>query len=417
MSDMSGIVAMSDHADDSLTSSALSAWKAQAQPIVAAGHDFLVRPDIAFLNHGSFGARPQAVFAAYQRWQRELEAQPVAFLGRRLPGLLAEARASVARFVNVGENDLVFVPNVTHGMNIIARALNLRPGDEVLGTDHEYGAVERIWRFNCQRQGATYRTQPITLPVTNAESVVEQLWQGVTERTRVIVVSHISSPTALIFPVAQIAGRAASQGILTIIDGAHAPGQLDLDVAAIGADFYLGNGHKWLCGPVGAGFLHARPDRQRLLQPLVVSWGYEPREPGPSPFVDLFDWIGTDDPSAYLALPTAIAYQRDHAWSDVRAACHELACEAQAQIATLTGLPPISLASPDTSAWWAQMCVAPLPVNERLSAVELQRRLWDDFQVEAPITDWQGRRFVRISIQAYNSFADTDRLLDGLRHL
>jgi isopenicillin-N epimerase len=404
---------MADRVEETPTSFGLPAWKANAQPIVEAGRDFLVRPDIAFLNHGSFGARPRPVLEAQRRWQRELEAQPVEFLGRRLPSLLAEARAPLAALLNVGENDIVFVPNATHGMNIIARSLNLQPGDEVLGTDHEYGAVERTWRFNCERQGALYRTQPIAVPVTSAEAIIEQLWQSVTERTRVIVISHISSPTALIFPVAEIALRAASQGILTAIDGAHAPGQLDLDLQAIGADFYVGNGHKWLSGPVGAGFLYARPDRQHLLKPLIVSWGWEPREPGPSSFIDLFDWIGTDDPSAYLSLPAAIAYQRDHSWSEVRAACHALASSAQAQIAAVTGLPPIS---PDAPEWWAQMCVAPLPIDENLPAKVAQRRLWEDFQVEAPITDWQGLRFLRVSIQAYNSVADVERLLEGLQH-
>lgn len=395
-------------------SSGLPAWKENAQPIAEAGRDFLVRPDIAFLNHGSFGARPRPVIEAQHRWQRELEAQPVEFLGRRLPGLLAEARAAVAAYLNVRANDLVFVPNVTHGMNIIARSLDLQPGDEVLGTDHEYGAVERTWRFNCDRQGARYRTQTISLPVTSAEDIIEQLWQGVTERTRVIVISHISSPTALIFPVAEIARRAASQGILTAIDGAHAPGQLDLDLQAIGADFYIGNGHKWLSGAVGAGFLYTRLDRQPLLKPLIVSWGWEPREPGPSPYIDLFDWIGTDDPAAYLGLPTAIVYQREHAWPEVRVSAHELVSYTQAQIAAITGLPPISPDSPD---WWVQMCAIPLPMHEKLPAKELQRRLWEEFQVEVPITDWGRNRFVRISIQAYNSAADVERLLDGLKQL
>src|SRR5215472_6365293 len=175
---------MADGVEEALRSVSLPAWKANARPIVEAGRDFLVRPDIAFLNHGSFGARPQPVLEAQRRWQRELEAEPVAFLGRRLPSLLAEARAPLAASLNVGANDLVFVPNATHGMNIIARSLDLQPGDEVLGTDHEYGAVERTWRFNCERQGAFYRTQPITVPVTSAEAIIEQLWQGVTERTR-----------------------------------------------------------------------------------------------------------------------------------------------------------------------------------------------------------------------------------------
>jgi isopenicillin-N epimerase len=405
---------MADDVEEAVIASILPSWKRGSRPVAEAGRHFLVRPDIAYFNHGSYGARPHPVFEAYQRWQRELEAQPVEFLGRRLSGLLAEARANLASYVGTSPDNLVFVPNATHGMNIIARSLDLRPGDEVLGTDHEYGAVERTWRFNCERQGALYRTQRISLPVISSEAIMEQLWQGVTERTRMIVVSHISSPTALTFPVAEIARRAAAQGILTAVDGAHAPGQLDLNLEAIGADFYVGNGHKWMSGAVGAGFLYAHLDRQHLLKPLVVSWGWEPREPGPSPFQDLFGWIGTDDPAAYLSVPAAIAFQQEHEWPRVRAACRALASQAQAQIAAVTGLPPIS---PDSPEWWVQMCVAPLPVKGNLSAKEMQRRLWEQYEVEIPIVEWQGYRFARLSIQAYNSVADVERLLDGLQQL
>lgn len=389
-------------------------WRAGAEPVAAAGREFLVGEDIAFLNHGSFGARPHPVFETYQRWQRELEKQPVEFLGRRLPGFLAEARAALSDYLGARPDDLVFVPNATHGINIVARSLDLRPGDEVLGTDHEYGAVERTWRFLCDRQGASYRTQPIPLPITTQEAVVEQLWQGVTERTRVIVVSHIASPTALRFPVAEICQRAAAQGILTVIDGAHAPGQIDLDLETLGADFYVGNCHKWLAAPVGAGFLHARPERQHLLRPLVVSWGWQPRQPGPSPFIDLFDWIGTDDPSAYLSVPAAIAFQREHDWPAVRAACRALAGRAREGVAALTGLAHIY---PEGEEFWGQMCAMPLPEEGQLPAAELQRRLWEEYQVEVPISEWGRHRFVRVSIQAYNAERDVDRLLEGLRHL
>jgi isopenicillin-N epimerase len=218
----------------------------RSAPIVEAGREFLPPPEISFPNHGSYGARPRPVFEAYQRWQRELEAQPVAFLGRRHRDLLAEARASLAAYLGTQPDNLVFVPNTTHGINIIARSLDLKPGDEVLGTDHEYGAVQRTWRFICGQRGASYHAQPIPLPVTTPAALIEALWAGVTERTRVIVVSHITSPTALIFPVAAIVQRAREAGILTIIDGAHAPGQIDRDLEAIGADFYVGNCHKWL---------------------------------------------------------------------------------------------------------------------------------------------------------------------------
>ncbi len=383
-------------------------------PLAQAGREYLLRPDIAFLNHGSFGACPGPVFEMYQRWQRELVSQPVEFLGRRLHDLLTEAREHLARYVGTSADNLVFVPNATHGMNSVARSLRLEPGDEVLLTNHEYGAVERTWRFLCEQAGAQYRSQPITLPITSAEMLLEQLWAGVTERTRIIVVSHITSPTALIFPVAAICRRAAEQGILTVIDGAHAPGQIDLDLEAIGADFYTGNCHKWLCAPVGACFLYARPDRQPLLHPLVVSWGWQARKPGPSPFQDYFEWTGTSDPSAYLSVPAAIAFQEQRDWPQVRLACHRLAVEARQRIAALTGLDQIC---PDSPEWWNQMCSLPLPLTQPAAAEALKQTLWETYHIEVPIVEWQERFFVRVSIQAYNAPRDVDRLVDALAAL
>jgi isopenicillin-N epimerase len=375
-----------------------------------AGH-FMLRPGITFLNHGSFGACPRPVFDVYQDWQRELEAQPVEFLGRRLNGLLAEARGRLADYVGTQADNLAFVPNATHGINIVARSLDLQPGDEVLGTDQEYGAVERTWRFNCEPHGARYISRPLELPARDAAEMVEQLWAGVTERTRVILVSHISSPTALIFPIAEICRRARAAGILTVVDGAHAPGQIDLDMEAIGADFYSGNCHKWLCAPKGAGFLYARPELQPQLKPLIVSWGWQAERPGPSPFVDYFEWIGTMDPSAYLSVPAAIDFQARNNWPAVRAACHELLLEASRQLTDLTGLEPFS---PDSTDWWVQMRTLPLPPCD---VEQVKARLWDEYRVEVPLVQWRARQYVRLSIQAYNTPNDIDRLMEGLRRI
>ncbi|MBN1661062.1 MAG: aminotransferase class V-fold PLP-dependent enzyme, partial [Anaerolineae bacterium] len=239
---------------------------------------FLLQPDVVFLNHGSFGACPRSVFEVYQRWQLELERQPVEFLGRRAPELMRAARQALGSYLGAEADDLVYVPNATTGLNAVARALPLLPGDEVLATDHEYGALDRTWRFVCARRGARYVNQPVPLPVESAEQVVEAIWGGVTERTRVLFLSHITSPTALILPVEALVRRARSAGILTVIDGAHVPGQTPLDLEALGADFYSGNCHKWLCSPKGAGFLYARREVQNLLEPLVVSWGWQPEE-------------------------------------------------------------------------------------------------------------------------------------------
>jgi isopenicillin-N epimerase len=372
---------------------------------------FMLRPGIVFLNHGSFGACPRPVFEVFQNWQRELEAQPVEFLGRRISGLLAEARARLAAYLGAQADHLVFVPNATYGVNIVARSLDLRPGDEVLSTNHEYGAADRAWRFNCEQRGVRYINQPIALPVADATAIVDQLWAGVTERTRVIFLSHITSPTALIFPVDQVCRRARAAGIMTVIDGAHAPGQIDLALEALEVDFYSGNCHKWLCAPKGAGFLYARPEHQSLLQPLVVSWGWRSDNPGVSPFLDYFEWPGTHDPAAYLSVPAAIDFQAQHNWPAVRAACHRLLLDTSRRIVELAGLPPIS---PDTEDWWVQMRTLPLPPCDTES---VKARLWDEYQVEVPFVNWNGQQFIRVSIQAYNSPNDVDQLVERLKQI
>jgi isopenicillin-N epimerase len=370
-------------------------------------HLFLLDPDVHFLNHGSFGARPRPVFEAYQRWQRELERQPVAFLGRRWFELMPEVRRKLSAYVNCPAEHLVLVPNATYGVNIVARSLALQPGDEILTTNHEYGACDRTWRFVTRRAGATYVRQSVALPVSDPAEIVEQLWAGVSPRTRLIFLSHITSPTALRLPVAEICARAREAGILTLIDGAHAPGQIPLDLLSLGADFYAGNGHKWLMAPTGAGFLYARPEQQEMLEPLVISWGWESDwQTGWTPFEERFSWFGTDDPAAYLAIPDAIAFQEAFGWQRVRARCHELACQAQEQLVALTGLPPLYPPS-----FFAQMVAVALPPDVDPA---LQARLYAEFAVEVPVTRWDGGSLLRVSVQGYNDVEDVEALLAGL---
>jgi isopenicillin-N epimerase len=372
---------------------------------------FQVRDDITFLNHGSFGACPTPVFETFQNWQRELERQPVEFLGRRVKGLLAEARGALGDYVGTDAANVVFVPNVTAGMNAVARSLRLEAGDEILATDHEYGAVDRTWRYYCARAGARYINQLIALPLTDAATFVDQLWAGVTPRTKIIAISHITSGTALIFPVAEVCRRAREAGILTIIDGAHAPGQIDLALDTLGADFYLGNCHKWLCAPKGAGFLFARPDRQELLDPLIISWGWEAERPGASRFLDHYEWAGTDDPSAYLSVPAAIAFEQKHNWPRVRAACHAIVGEARERLGALSDRPQLA---PESTEWWMQMATIPIPGDD---AGRIKERLWDDFKIEIPIMGRADGVYARISIQAYNGRADVDRLVEAISAL
>ncbi len=372
---------------------------------------FLLRPDIAYLNHGAFGACPRPVFEAYQRWQLELERQPVEFLARRAQGLLEEARARLAAYLGCAADEVVYFPNPTTALNMVARSLPLRSGDEVLASDHEYGAMDRTWRFLCAKAGAAYIRQPIPLPVESAEAVVEALWRGVGPRTRVVFVSHITSPTALTFPVAEICRRARQAGLFTVVDGAHAPGQIPLDLQAVGADVYAGACHKWLCAPKGASFLYARRSIQSRLEPLVVSWGWQAEKPSPSQFVDHHEWQGTRDLAAFLSVPAAIDFQEQHDWAEVRRRCHALVSRTRREIVAWSGLPALS---PDGEVWFGQMAAARLPETD----VELlQRRLYEKYRIEVPCLRWNNQALIRVSLQAYNEPEEAERLVEGLAEL
>lgn len=374
---------------------------------------FLLDPDLVFLNHGSFGACPREVWEAQQRWQLEMERNPVLFLGRRSAELLAQARAALGRTLGARGDDLVFVPNATTGVNIVARSWPLQPGDEVLTTDLEYGACDATWQRLCEQAGALYRKVQIPLPYER-ERVVERLMAAVTPRTRLIYLSHLTSTTALILPVAEVCAAARALGIATLVDGAHAPGQIELDLDTIGADFYVGNCHKWLCAPKGAGFLHARAERQPMLHAPITSWGYAEGTGGHAGFDaylgrTLFErrmqWQGTRDLAAWLAVPAAIDFQARHDWPAVRTRCHALAREALAALTERFGLAPI--ARDDD---WAQMVAIPVPSQDPQA---LRQRLYDDSGIEVPVTSHRGQVFVRVSVQGYTSSAEVQRLLNA----
>lgn len=375
---------------------------------------FLLDPEIIFLNHGSFGACPRPVFEVYQDWQRRLERQPVLFLGRQLDELLRESRQILGRYVNAPPDDLVYLHNATHGVNIVARSLHLEAGDEILSTNQEYGACDYTWEFVCTKTGASYLRQPLHLPVESEEELIEQLWQAVTPRTKLIYISHITSPTSLTLPVEAICKRARQVGILTLIDGAHAPGQMLLDLQALGADFYSGNCHKWMLSPKGSGFLYAHPSVQQLVEPLVVSWGYHAAsdESSGSRFIDYLQWTGTTDPAAALAVPAAIQFMAEHSWEDIRRQCHELLQDAMQRICDLAGLSP--LYAPKSS-FYHQMASIPLPQAVDVSA--LKTRLYDQYRIEVPVMEWQGHKFLRVSVQGYNSQEEMDALVNALKDL
>jgi isopenicillin-N epimerase len=341
--------------------------------------DFLLDPGVTFLNHGSYGACPAPVFARYQELQRELERNPVEFLARRFDELTAGSRTALAAFLGARPDDLVFVPNATAGLNAVIRSLRLEPGDEVLTTRHEYGAVTRTWEF-------------VGAKLVYAEP--DELADAIGPRTKAVSVSHITSPTALVLPVAEICAAARAAGVLAIVDGAHAPGQLPLDLEALGADVYAGNCHKWLCAPKGAGFLWAHPEHQRWIEPLVISWGYGDDRT----FADRHGWQGTRDPAAALTIPAAI---EAHAKFDLER-CRRLAATFHDR------LPPVG-ATPAPQMWATEVATD--------DPDGLQRRLFEEHAIEVVVREWEGRSLLRVSIAPYNEEADVERLLGALTQL
>ncbi len=394
---------------------------AQSESEYAGAVDFLLDPDVVYLNHGSFGACPVDVFEEYQRLQRRLEAQPVRFLQRERPELAASARAALADFVGVDPARLVFVANPTFAVNEIARSLRLEPGDEVLTTNHEYGACRNVWQSIAERTGCSIVEARLPATFDSASSVVDAIFADATARTKVLFVSHVSSPTALTFPVAELCERAQRHGLVTIVDGAHGPGQFDLELDRLGADFYVGACHKWLCSPKGASFMVAGPAAQALLEPLVVGWGsgdHRKIDLG-SAFLDQHDWLGTHDPAAVLSVPAAIAFQHRNDWATVRAGCHDLAVQALELGSDIDGVRRVH--GDDR---FVQMAILELTDSflPGVAVAEIKQRLLDEWRIEIPVTDWvddkgRSRRLVRVSVQAYNTPGDVQHLARALSSL
>jgi len=363
---------------------------------------------VAYLNHGSFGLPPRCVVEAQQRWLGEAAHNPMVFLADRYEPLYIAVREKLADFVGADRGNLVLVENATYGMNVVARCWPLHAGDEVLINDHEYGAVKRIWQRACARSGARLIETPLPLPVESADQVADQLLAAATERTRLIVLSHITSPSALTLPVEAICRRARARGIRTCIDGPHAVAMLPLALEALGCDFYTASCHKWLCGPHGTGFLYVRPELQHLIEPLVVSWG----RPGPEPpetWQEWFVWLGTRDVSATLALPTAIDFLQSLGWDTFRTRTHELARYAREQLLQIPGARPIA---PDCSEWYGSMIAVYHPYGEALA---LRERLRKEHRIEAVLSPWQGGSLIRVSCHLYTLPQEIERLIETLQ--
>ena len=378
---------------------------------------FLLRPDVTFLNHGSYGACPRPVFEEYQRWQMQLESQPVAFLdpARGLSGWLRDARQAMAGELHTHADNIVGLTNATVGLNIVVQSLDLKPGDAILTTDHEYAALDKTWAYVARRTGAKIVVVTVPLPLTTEAEFTDCLLSAITPQTRVIFLSHITSATALRFPIENIVAEARARGIFTVIDGAHTPGHIPLNLDALGADFYAGNCHKWLMAPKGSAFLYVRPELQSLINPLVIShgWTEDATEPGPfgnTAFIDRLEMQGTRDPAAWLTVPAAIAFRAQHGWGKVAAHCHHLAQNTARRVTKLTNLAPFS--SPEFCA--PQMAAMPVPPCD---TGDLQRQLMAQYGIEIPCFKWQDHCIVRVSAQGYNTQAQLDHLVHALTTL
>jgi isopenicillin-N epimerase len=372
---------------------------------------FLLDPNITFLNFGSFGACPKPVFENLQHWQRLLEANPVQYIAFNSAENHAVSRKALADYVNCDADDLVYVLNPSYAMNVVAKNLPLQAGDEVLSTNMEYGACDRIFKYYTKQKGATYRQQPITLPLTNKQQFLDDFFAGWNERTKVVFIGQITSSTALILPVKEIIDEAKHRGAVTIVDGAHVAGQIPLDLKALEADVYTGACHKWMLTPKGVSFLYVRKSLQKIMDPLVVSWGYESDKPSGSQFLDYHQMIGTRDFSASLTVPAAIAFMKEHHWEKVSAACKQLVLEWAPKFCTLMNTQALC---PLTEEFVPQMFSIPIRTE---NPEALQRLLFQDYKIEIPVTRLQQRFFIRYSINAFNSADDLQRLYTAMQNI
>jgi isopenicillin-N epimerase len=386
-------------------------------------HHFPLDPEVVFLNHGSFGSCPKVVLEKQQELRNRLERQPVQFMIRDLEELLNDARIALADFAGANHDDLVFVSNITSAANAVLRSLKFEPGDELLTTDHEYNACKNILDFVAERAGAKVVVAPVPFPISSPSQVTEALLAAVTNRTRIALVDHVTSQTGMVFPVNQIVQALAEKGVDTFVDGAHAPGMLQLDLQDLGAAYYGGNCHKWLCSPKGAGFLYVRNDKQGDIHPTSISHGYNRDATESSAFCNEFFWQGTDDPTSFLCVPESLNFMNallHGGWGELMKRNQELALFGQSEICNALGIAPPC--PPEMVG-----AVAPIKLTDSdseepvtfLYGSPLQDNLLNPYRIEVPIIPWpsQPSRVIRISAQIYNTPEQYSHFAEALKQL
>ena len=372
---------------------------------------FLLRDDVTFLNFGSFGACPKPIFERYQQYQLELEQEPVQFITVTGLQYLKQSREALAAYINCPADDVVYVTNPSYAVNIIAKSFNLQKDDEILTTNLEYGACDRAWNYYCKKVGAKYIRQPITLPIPSKEDLITEFFKGLTSRTKLVFISHLTSSTGLRMPVEEICAIAKQKGILTFVDGAHAPGQLPLNLQTLQADIYTGACHKWMMTPKGSSFLYVKNEHQHLFDPLIVSWGYQSTAPSQSQFLDYHQMQGTRDFSAFLCIPNAIEFMQQNNWSAVSKTCKEMAQQNAPRFCKLLKATPTA---PITDDFICQLYSTPIKTKQPL---ELHRHFFNQYKIEVPVMPHGDNVFLRYSIQAFNTQNDLDKLYNAVEDI
>ena len=367
---------------------------------------FSIDPEVTFLNHGSFGACPKEVFDSLIKFQKKTEYEPVKHLAYDIYQYLKESRSALSGYVNCHVDDIAYFPNPSTALNTLIRSLDLKEGDQILTTNHEYGALDRTWRFISKKRGCEYIKLEVEIPFTDKKLIVDSFRRSINKNTKVIFLSHITSATALIFPVKEIIELAREHNILTIIDGAHVPAHIDLDIKKLDPDFYCGACHKWMCSPKGVAFLYVKREHQEMMEPLVVSWGYEAENPSDSQFLDYMQWQGTNDISAYLTIPDTIEFLRKHNWKEKAQHCRDLNLWAKKEICNALD----TYATGDDQ-FLGQMTTIAFKLEDTLQE---QIDFYTKYKIQLPFIKWNDKTFFRISLQVYNSKEDINYLIKSL---
>ena len=383
-------------------------------------NQFLLDNKVTFLNHGSFGACPKKIFNEYQSWQKKLENQPVKFLDqfRDFGPNMTNVREALSKKINCNVNNLVPVVNATTGLNAIIKSLHFKKGDEVIMSNHEYGALEKTWQFIKTKYKIKITIAKVSLPITSEEKFIKDFVKKFTSKTKILFLSHITSPTALLFPIKKLVQIAKQHKIITIIDGAHAPGHIDLNLKNLNADFYSGNCHKWMMSPKGAAFMWSSSKYKNHLDPLIVSHGWNKKNNsinqkgalGNSRFIDMFEYNGTKDPAAWLSVPSSIKFINDKKNTKLFITQSKVLYNFALKLSNTFKMPLLG----DRKFLPPLMISVPIP---KVKEIEFQRKLYKNYKIEIPIIPWENKSFARISYQLYNSIKDLEKLEYALKKL